>query len=81
MAQVVLTALKDFGISASPVGYFTLDNATNNHSAVAAIASEMGFITAHRRLRCAPHTLSLVGQMLLWGVNPDAYDNEEGNLR
>lgn len=80
MAQVVLTVLKDFGISSSRVGYFMLDNASNNDAAIASIADSIGFSTTHRRLRCAPHTLNLVGQTLLWGSNQDAYDNIADNL-
>ncbi|KAI0615791.1 hypothetical protein TUN199_12282, partial [Pyrenophora tritici-repentis] len=30
-----------------------------------------------RRLRCGPHTLNLIGQMLLWGEEKESYDNEE----
>jgi len=81
MAQVVLTVLEDFGISSSQLGYFTLDNASNNDTAIEAIGYKMGFIPAQRRLRCAPHTLNLVGQTLLWGRNLEAYDNNGGNLQ
>jgi hypothetical protein len=81
IAQAVLTVLKDFGISSSQVGYFMLDNASNNDSAIKAIADKIDFTAAHRRLCCAPHTLNLVGQTLLWGNNQDAYDNNEGNLQ
>ena len=81
MAQVQLTVLEDFGISSSQLGYFTLDNASNNDTAIEAIGYKMGFIPAQRRLRCAPHTLNLVGQTLLWGRNLEAYDNNGGNLQ
>ncbi|KAI2484849.1 hypothetical protein Ptr902_03789 [Pyrenophora tritici-repentis] len=33
------------------------------------------FSARQRRLRCAPHTLNLVGQSLIFGSNPDSYDN------
>jgi hypothetical protein len=81
MAQVVFTVLEDFGISSSQLGYYTLDNASNNDAAIEAIGCKMGFIPAQRRLRCAPHTLNLVGQTLLWGRNLEAYDNNGGNLQ
>jgi hypothetical protein len=57
-----------------------LDNASNNDSAIKAIADKIDFTAAHCRLRCAPYTLNLVGQTLLWGNNQDAYNNNEGNL-
>jgi hypothetical protein len=81
IAQIVLSVLKDFGVSASQVGYFVLDNATNNNAAIATISREIGFDPAHRRLRCAPHTLNLIGQTLLWGRNPEVYDNNSSNLQ
>ncbi|KAG9379901.1 Dimer-Tnp-hAT domain containing protein [Pyrenophora tritici-repentis] len=37
----------------------------------------MGFSATERRLRCDPHTLNLIGQMLLWGEEKESYDNEE----
>ncbi|KAK1914222.1 hypothetical protein P3342_007468 [Pyrenophora teres f. teres] len=55
--------------------YFVLDNAYNNDTTITALASKFGFNAAHRRLRCGPHTLNLIGQTLLWGVDGDAYDN------
>jgi hypothetical protein len=44
---------------------FVLDNA--NDTAVAALARTFDFIPFHRRLRCGPHTLNLVGQMIIFG--------------
>ena len=73
--------LKDFSVLASQVSYFVLDNATNNHAAIAAVGRELGFDPAHRRLRCAPHTLNLISQTLLWGSNPETYDNDSSNLQ
>jgi hypothetical protein len=57
-----------------------LDNASNNNSAIKAIADKIDFTAAYRCLCCAPHTLNLVGQTLLWGNNQDAYNNNKGNL-
>jgi hypothetical protein len=42
-----------------------LDNASNNNSAIKAIADKIDFTTAYCRLCCAPYTLNLVGQTLL----------------
>jgi hypothetical protein len=61
IAEVILKVLKDFSISSSQVSYFMLDNASNNNTAIAAITDKMGFVTAHCRLRCGPHTFNLVG--------------------
>jgi hypothetical protein len=40
----------------------------------------MGFNATYRRLRCGPHTLNLIGQMLLWGKDADAYNNNTSEL-
>jgi hypothetical protein len=65
MAEVVSQTLQQFSINARTVGYFVLDNANNNDSAVAAIAQKMDFDATYRRIRCGPHTLNLIGQVLL----------------
>jgi hypothetical protein len=65
IAKVVSKTLDGFGINPQSVGYFVLDNASNNDSAVAAMARKMGFDAVQRRLRCGPHTLNLVGQTLI----------------
>jgi hypothetical protein len=80
IAEVVCKTLQEFGINQLKVGYFVLDNASNNDSAVLAIAQNMGFNATYRRLRCGPHTLNLIGQMLLWGKDADAYNNNTSEL-
>ncbi|KAK1912696.1 hypothetical protein P3342_004632 [Pyrenophora teres f. teres] len=76
LAEVVLSILEQFSISERTLGYFVLDNASNNDTAVAAIAHELNFNPIHRRLRCGPHTINLIGQRLLWGRDADLYNNE-----
>ena len=80
MATVVTQTLTEFGITASCIGYFVLDNASNNDTAVDAIARTMGFNPLHRRLRCSPHTINLVGQVLLWGKDGDSYNNNASEI-
>jgi hypothetical protein len=72
---VVITTLQTFEVR---VGYFVLDNATNNDAIVAAIARkpEFKFNAVHRRLRCGPHTLNLIGQVLLWGKKAEAFNDD-----
>jgi hypothetical protein len=75
IAEVILETLDLFSIDAHTLGYFALDNASNNNSAVLAIAQKMGFSATNCCLRCGPHTLNLIGQRLLWGQDTDVYDN------
>ena len=80
IAEVVSKSLEQFGVTSRTLGYFMLDNATNNDAAVDKITQQMGLTAAHRRLRCGCHVLNLVGQTLLWTNNDDAYDNEKTEL-
>ena len=62
------------------MGYFILDNVANNDTAIAVVAEIYNFLPVHRRLRCGPYTLNLIGQTLLWGNNQQAYDNTPEEL-
>ncbi|KAI1663250.1 hypothetical protein L13192_12718 [Pyrenophora tritici-repentis] len=81
IAEVVIKTLQDFKITSQSISYFVLNNATNNDSTVAILAQEYGFNATHRRLRCGPHTLNLIGQTLLWGKGSAAsFDNDVQEL-
>jgi hypothetical protein len=54
-----------------------IDNAYANDTAVTKLAQRFEFTASHRRLRCGPYTLYLVGQMVIFGFNKDAYDNDK----
>jgi hypothetical protein len=49
IAEIVSKTLQQFGINSRTVGYFMLDNATNNDAAVLRIAEQMGLTAAHCR--------------------------------
>jgi hypothetical protein len=76
MAEIVHSTLKKFGVTPRTIGYFVLDNAYNNDTAITSLGLMMSFNATYRRLRCAPHTFNLIGQLLLWGKDADSYDNE-----
>lgn len=80
MAEIVYSTLQKFGVSPRTIGYFVLDNASNNDTTIVSLAQKMGFNATYRRLRCGPHTLNIVGQTLLWGKDSDAYDNNVGEV-
>jgi hypothetical protein len=67
--------MQQFGINPPNVGYFVLDNVSNNDVTVCKLAEEMGFSASYRRLRCGSYTLNLIGQTLLWGKDADAFNN------
>ena len=56
------------------IGYFVLDNVSNNDSCIEALAEEFGFNAKHRRLRCAGHIINLVAKALLFGNNVEAFE-------
>ena len=49
------------------IGFFTLDNATNNDTAMEAIGHSFDFNGTERRLRCAPHCINRVVRAMLYG--------------
>lgn len=80
MAGVILQTLQQFNIDERAIGYFVLDNASNNDTAIEEIAKKLRFNAGHRRLRCGPHTINLIGQALLWGRNTSAYNNDASEI-
>jgi hypothetical protein len=81
MGRVVSTSLQQFGISSCTIGYFVLDNTTNNNTAILYLSQKMGFNATHYRLCCTPHTINLIRQTLLWGKDANAYNNKPKNLQ
>ncbi|KAG9376877.1 Dimer-Tnp-hAT domain containing protein [Pyrenophora tritici-repentis] len=78
IAAAATTILRLFGVDNARVGYFVLDNASNNDTAVESLAEEFGFIASERRLRCCCHILNLSAQLVIWGK--DLCENEAAHL-
>lgn len=71
---------EDFNITRK-IGFFTLDNATNNDSALREISSfllkiNIVFNPITRRLRCFGHVINLVVKSFLWGTDVEAFQTE-----
>jgi hypothetical protein len=81
IAEVIQRTLSMYGITPPKLGYFVLDNAASNDTAVAAFARMNGFDPTTRRLRCGSHTLNLVGQAIMFGKDKDAYNNAPDEYR
>jgi hypothetical protein len=77
IAKAISMTLSAYGVTSNRVGYFVLDNAANNDTAIAALAREYNFDPAHRRLRCSCHTLNLIGQAIIFSSNKEAYGNTQ----
>jgi hypothetical protein len=67
------------------LGYFTLDDATNNESTKRCIATKLGdhdikFDPVKRRLRCLSHIVNLVVKVFLWGDDPETFEHEVNSI-
>ncbi|KAG7404303.1 hypothetical protein Forpe1208_v015762 [Fusarium oxysporum f. sp. rapae] len=71
----VLDVLHTLGVSPEKIGYFTLDNAENNDTAMEVIGAELGFNGRLRRGRCIGHTINLSAKALLFGKNANAFEH------
>ncbi|KNB17842.1 hypothetical protein FOXG_22068 [Fusarium oxysporum f. sp. lycopersici 4287] len=56
------------------IGYYTLDNAANNDTAMEALAAEFDFDKDERHIRCAPHFLNLAVRAMMYGSKSDNFD-------
>ncbi|RKK15430.1 hypothetical protein BFJ67_g17957, partial [Fusarium oxysporum f. sp. cepae] len=72
----VLDVLHTLGVSPEKIGYFTLDNAENNDTAMEVIGAELGFDGRLRRGRCIGHTINLSAKALLFGKNSNAFEQQ-----
>jgi hypothetical protein len=80
LAKVITLTLTNYSITLAKLSYFVLDNASNNNTAVAALARSFNFILSYWRLRCSPYTLNLVSKIIIFSRDKGAYDNASGNL-
>jgi hypothetical protein len=60
IADCVKKTLQAFCITAPKLGYFVLNNASNNNTAIATLGHRYGFLSSYRRLSCGAHTINLV---------------------
>jgi hypothetical protein len=63
-------------VSPEKIGYFTLNNAENNDTAMEVIGAELGFDGRLRRGRCIGHTINLSAKALLFGQNADVFEQQ-----
>jgi hypothetical protein len=71
----ILDIIFDYKIE-KKVGYFTLDNAENNDTAMEVIGAELGFDGKARRGRCFGHVLNLAAKAILFGKNTEAFEQQ-----
>ena len=75
IAEAILEVIHSYEIH-EKIGYFTVDNATNNDTALKVIGEQLGFQWEERRVRCFGHIINLVVRALLFGSEIDAFEQE-----
>ena len=72
----MIAIIKDFSIKNKQIGYFMLDNITNNNTAIIAIIKEFDFNLIKRRLYYLGYIINLIARYLLYGYNLDLFKAE-----
>jgi hypothetical protein len=80
LTKAITLTLTTYSITLLKLGYFVLDNTSNNNTTITTLACTFDFVLFYRRLRCGPHTLNLVSQMIIFGRDKGAYDHPSGSL-
>lgn len=80
IAEGVAAIITEFGIQ-NQLGYFMMDNATNNDACMRALGQEFDFDPDYRRLRCAGHIINLVAKQLIYGTDSKAFEREANEAK
>lgn len=73
IAGVVADVIRDYRI-ASRIGYFVLDNAKNNDTALQMLSTTLTIDPTKQRLRCAGHIINLVVKAILFGEGVSKFE-------
>lgn len=66
-ARVLLDVLQNYAIDTDKLGWFVLDNALNNDTALAEMSKTISFDPIKRRFKCAGHMINLATEAFLFG--------------
>lgn len=69
-AFVLVGVLNNSGIDADKLGWFVLDNASNNDTALFELSKSIPFDPQKERLCCAGHMINLAANVFLYGQDP-----------
>ena len=73
----VVAVIKDFGIKNKQIGYFMLDNATNNNIVIMAIIKEFDFNPIKHQLHYLSYIINIITYYLLYSYNLDLFKAED----
>jgi hypothetical protein len=75
IASQIHEILDEYHIT-SKIGFITLDNASNNDTAINELGEHLGVNGPKRRIRCFGHILNLAAKALLFGHSSEAFEDE-----
>ena len=67
MRRVANRPVSQLSAKANRIGYFVLDNATNNNTTLVELGKVLGFKPKDRRLRYIGHVINLILEAYLFG--------------
>ena len=73
--EAILPVLQRFGIGTHNLGFFVLDNATNNDTTLLELSKALDFDPRERRLRCMGHIINLISRAYLYGQDTASFDS------
>ena len=73
---VLYPLLQRFGITSDNLGYFVLDNTSNNDTILKELGKIMGFNPTKKRLRCIGHIINLIAESYLFGQDYALFKEE-----
>jgi len=75
-AAVILPLLTRFGITSLNLGYFVLDNASNNNTTLIKLAKTLGFDPKAKRLCYIGHISNLIAERYLYGQDVTKFEEQ-----
>ena len=73
----IIAVIKDFGIKNKQIGYFILDNTTNNNIVIMAIIKKFNFNPIKHRLYYLGYIINIIIRHFLYGYNLDLFKAED----
>ena len=77
----IIAVIKDFSIKNEQIGYFIIDNATNNNMAITAIIKEFNFDLIKCWLYYLGYIINIITCYFLYSYNPDLFKLEDVVLK
>lgn len=75
-ARVLPMVLKDYGIDQDNLGWFVLDNATNNDTVFEELSKSIPFDPRKKKLRCAGYMINLAAHSFLYGQDSSKLESQ-----